>query len=123
MLWRAGRIHRSPQTLQSPTPLLWFLERTVNVDADCSGDLLVVRLHEPVSHGPGRLHVLAIGRYQIVASPVVGLGRIGLRLDHLVADADALYVHGPIVGTSTNVTLLPVDVLPAGALPLVRQHP
>ena len=91
----------------------------VEVDCDPADELLAVRLPQPTRKGPGRVHLLPAGHYRIrcPARWSEWGEAIVMRPDHLVASADALAVYGPVVGVATRqITLPPIDVLPAGPL-------
>lgn len=97
-------------------------DRQLSVEVDCGSgaELLAVRLPEPGLAGPGRVHVLPAGRFQLTCQRGTdGWGEgIVLRTDHLLAGQDCLMVYGPVVGpASRQVVLPPVDPLPAGPLP------
>jgi uncharacterized protein (DUF58 family) len=96
-------------------------ERVMIIDVDCdpADELLAVRLPQPARKGPGRIHLLAAGRYRIrcLAKWSEWGEAIVMRPDHLVASADTLAVYGPVVGVATSqITLPPIDALPAGPL-------
>lgn len=95
---------------------------TLSIEVDCgpAAELLAVRLPEPARPGPGRVHVIAAGRFRLDCQRGTdGWGEgIVLRTDHLLAGADCLMVYGPVVGSlARQIVLPPVDPLPAGPLP------
>lgn len=96
--------------------------RSLSIDIGCdpADELLAVRVPESRTRGPGRVHVLPAGRYRIrcpIRSSQWGEAVV-LRPDHLVASMDALSIYGPVVGVATRqITLPPIDALPAGPLP------
>lgn len=93
---------------------------TIEISCDPVDELLAIRVPESRRKGPGRVHVLPAGRYRIrcpVRSTQWGEAVV-LRPDHLVASMDALAIYGPVVGVATRqITLPPIDALPAGPLP------
>jgi uncharacterized protein DUF58 len=96
-------------------------DRDMIIDVDCDpvDELLAVRLPQATRRGLGRVHLLPAGRYRIRCQ--AGRSEWGeaivMRPDHLVAGADALFIYGPVVGVATRqITLPPIDVLPAGPL-------
>jgi uncharacterized protein (DUF58 family) len=96
-------------------------ERVMTVDVDCdpADELLAVRLPRATRKGPGRVHLLPAGRYRIRCPARWSKWgeAIVMRPDHLVAGADTLDIYGPVVGVATRqITLPPIDVLPAGPL-------
>lgn len=125
----ASRERSTPAVRALPLPRLIEpgTERAMIIDIDCdpADELLAVRLPQATRRGPGRVHLLPAGRYRI-RCPVrwsfpAGVSQWGeaivMRPDHLVASADALAVYGPVVGVATRqITLPPIDVLPAGPL-------
>src|SRR5262249_20055274 len=82
--------------------------------------LLALRLPEPGLTGPGRVHVLPAGRFQLICRRGTdGWGEgLVLRTDHLLTGHDCLMVYGPVVGAATRpIVLPPIDPLPARPVP------
>jgi uncharacterized protein (DUF58 family) len=119
-----GRSQAVPFVRAVPVPKLVepYGGRSLSVEVGCDpvDELLAVRLPDSRRTGPGRVHVLPAGRYRIrcpVRSTQWGEAVV-LRPDHLVTSMDALSIYGPVVGVATRqITLPPIDALPAGPLP------
>jgi hypothetical protein len=104
-----------PRLIEPDTERFMFID----VDCDPANELLAVRLPEATHKGPGRVHLLPAGRYRIrcPARRSEWGEAVVMRPDHLVASADSLAVYGPVVAVATRqITLPPIDVLPAGPL-------
>jgi hypothetical protein len=120
----AGRRAERPTVRPLPVPRLVEPRagRDLVIEVDCgpANDVLAIRLPEAGRVGPGRVHLLPAGRYRIrCPAGAAGWGEaVVMRPDHLIAGMDGLIVYGPVVGIVTKqITLPPIDILPAGPLP------
>ncbi|HEX3789534.1 MAG TPA: DUF58 domain-containing protein [Pseudonocardiaceae bacterium] len=124
MLAIAARPHGQPAVTLRPVPRSvesgQRARLLVDIDPGTGAELTAIRLPRPGRPGPGRVHLLpAEARTIGTALRWDAWGEtVDTRPDHLVAGADGLLIHGPVLGREGLRTVLPpVRPLPPGPLP------
>ncbi len=92
----------------------------VEIEPGENAELLAIRLPTKGVRGPGVVHLLPASVRRVSAPlrrSAWGVG-VDVRVDHLLAGADAMVVHGPMVGSEMSRNVLPpLDKLPVGPMP------